>query len=768
MPMTWAQRLVKALQDAIGSIARAARLVRDTSTSYCRSIGLAILVTTFGEEKAKVLLRRSRLTALARSGVHVLPSLASLVIITINLMTLYIGEELVGELLIVGSLATIIFDTLRHRLVTDRGVPLGLLGSGFAFTQVSFFWSTDFLGSLVYRDSCLLRKLFFIGLLLVSGGIAVLAGPATAVLMIPRPMDWPMGGAHIWLNGDSSLNGYDCSTNTSKFFDPVCPSSGYKATYDHVDVWHALPANWLGDFDLTDTKMRKSVQYRLRRPDYHGAHGATVRFIDDSWAATVHAPAANMLLAARSLWLDAVYFAVEHARWPRVSPFAWIASYPLTQIHRVQADLPLVRVRCDTRVTQLSSSLSESWSNISFPLVPVNDHAQSDRGRFEVLGPINKGRLRSRIASAGPKRRGHFLAVPLMFEVGTKNEKQGIAVLWPTVRPNGTLTGMWTARGCTHLSGWAEGSIVVNFGGNTQIYDFERDQGGPRMEIDKLLHDWGWSYFLPHDDGTWRKIFVDTSWWDIALPTLDGYNLDSRQNLPANSTTLESVLAAALHKDEFADGKKEEVAIMTELIISTLLVDTISRVSSHRMLNYSASLEPELSKPWSWARTREYIIAGRDPTVTMPKPSSGAATPMTMRAYFHGFVIAANGWFDYFSIVLLVLHAVMALAFTIKTVVFSPLTGDAWETIPEMLALAQNSPPPRDDVLDNTCAGVRKWGTSAVMAWVEDCSAPATSGSPKEELKLTFGKKVGTRRTCATYSMPDRAYGKRQANVRSD
>lgn len=94
--MTWAQRLVKALQDAIGSIARAARLVRDTSTSYCRSIGLAILVTTFGEEKAKVLLRRSRLTALARSGVHVLPSLASLVIITINLMTLYIGEELVG------------------------------------------------------------------------------------------------------------------------------------------------------------------------------------------------------------------------------------------------------------------------------------------------------------------------------------------------------------------------------------------------------------------------------------------------------------------------------------------------------------------------------------------------------------------------------------------------------------------------------------------------------------------------------------------------
>lgn len=66
----------------------------------------------------------------------------------------------------------------------------------------SFFWSTDFLGSLAYVKSSALRRLAFVGLLLMAGVIAVLAGPATAVLMIPRQLDWPMGGSRIWLNGN--------------------------------------------------------------------------------------------------------------------------------------------------------------------------------------------------------------------------------------------------------------------------------------------------------------------------------------------------------------------------------------------------------------------------------------------------------------------------------------------------------------------------------------------------------------------------------------
>lgn len=38
--------------------------------------------------------------------------------------------------------------------------------------------------------------------LLSAGGVlALLAGPATAVLMIPKEVDWPVSGAIFWLNG---------------------------------------------------------------------------------------------------------------------------------------------------------------------------------------------------------------------------------------------------------------------------------------------------------------------------------------------------------------------------------------------------------------------------------------------------------------------------------------------------------------------------------------------------------------------------------------
>lgn len=52
----------------------------------------------------------------------------------------------------------------------------------------------------------------FVLLVVVGGGLALLAGPAAALLMIPRQLDWPVGGGVYWLNGNtatkaSAING---------------------------------------------------------------------------------------------------------------------------------------------------------------------------------------------------------------------------------------------------------------------------------------------------------------------------------------------------------------------------------------------------------------------------------------------------------------------------------------------------------------------------------------------------------------------------------
>lgn len=386
----------------------------------------------------------------------------------------------------------------------------------------------------------------------------------------------------------------------------------------------------------------------------------------------------------------------------------------------------------------------------------IPDHDASAVGREVLLGHAKKELLRRRIASAGEPARGHYLAVPMTVFNGTEDVQRGVAVLWPTVGPDGSLTGTWLSRGCAYASQWARGKISVQLMASGLKYDFQRDHGGSRLDLELAAKNWGWSFFMSPKDGSWRPLTVEPSWFDVAMPKLEESELDGRVALPANSTTLESLLGAALQKQGMM-GPNETPIIMTEHILATLLVDSISRAPSHITANYSALLEPGLSKSWSWSQLRKYVVAG-NPKTQFPKPSD-FATLLTVRAYFHGYVMAASAWFDYFSIVLLLSHALMALIFTLWVVIVRPTTSDAWETIPEMLALAQNSPAPEGDTLANTCAGIRKWDTPAVMVWVEE--ADSTGSAPrKDELWLTFRNTAGNAQEGLNKCQIDKAYGK--------
>ncbi|RSL54946.1 hypothetical protein CEP53_007258 [Fusarium sp. AF-6] len=179
------------------------------------------------EEPPKVLLQSSFWLALARCTIHIIPALVSIGLVILNCRGYFIGNELEGpmnqddmklgllqvaakvqELLIVASVGSVIFHILRSELVFGEGIPLGLLTSGWNFSQIQYFWSAEFLGCLT-RDRAMSPKqqckrygtLVFIA---ISGLLALVAGPAAAVLMIPRRKDWPVGGGIYWLNGETN------------------------------------------------------------------------------------------------------------------------------------------------------------------------------------------------------------------------------------------------------------------------------------------------------------------------------------------------------------------------------------------------------------------------------------------------------------------------------------------------------------------------------------------------------------------------------------
>ena len=127
---------------------------RSETHLFLRSIGLHLLVPIFAffskkekrAEEPKCIIRSSRSAAAATALVHLVPVLASIAVVTLNLKQLYLGLTVPGpirdssimnaifqliaklhELFIMASLSTVIFGVIRQELVSKRGVPLSFL-----------------------------------------------------------------------------------------------------------------------------------------------------------------------------------------------------------------------------------------------------------------------------------------------------------------------------------------------------------------------------------------------------------------------------------------------------------------------------------------------------------------------------------------------------------------------------------------------------------------------------------------------------------------
>jgi hypothetical protein len=193
------------------------------SNHLFRSIGLEVLtLDCFRSPKREVpkpVFRTSVKTALSNLAVHLLPILASITVVTLNLKTIYLGETLTGstqsaainiamlqvtaklvDLLIISSLASILAHTIRKEMALGNGVPLGAIGGAFMFSSLSYLWSAELWGSL---RSKLTRpaKLRVLGTIMLSVLLAATVGPSTAVLLIPGYQAWNAGGSQIYIRG---------------------------------------------------------------------------------------------------------------------------------------------------------------------------------------------------------------------------------------------------------------------------------------------------------------------------------------------------------------------------------------------------------------------------------------------------------------------------------------------------------------------------------------------------------------------------------------
>ena len=122
--------------------------IRHETGLFLRGIGLGIVVTFFRGiftkdflEPEKVAIRRSRITALLRTLIHVVPVGLAIFEIVLNLKGHFVGKTFdkqshlqfvakAHEISMQASLATIILSYIRHQISTSKGMPFGAFLSG--------------------------------------------------------------------------------------------------------------------------------------------------------------------------------------------------------------------------------------------------------------------------------------------------------------------------------------------------------------------------------------------------------------------------------------------------------------------------------------------------------------------------------------------------------------------------------------------------------------------------------------------------------------
>lgn len=209
-----------------------------------------------GSEKPKTVLKKG----LGLSMIHFIALAITAVLVRMNFATVYCWDQgslpisdnqaadllqfvaKLHEIVIVGSLTSIVMHHTRKRLVSSRGVSFGLLSGGYQVSSIKFLFSRGF-RSAFFTDGGLI-------LTLVATIIIVhVVGPSSAIVVIPR-LDWwvaraPFDNSLQLFLGSSSDQLYPTSLGPPNMTlyqgcDTVEYTSGCPgAAFDDLQIWAA-------------------------------------------------------------------------------------------------------------------------------------------------------------------------------------------------------------------------------------------------------------------------------------------------------------------------------------------------------------------------------------------------------------------------------------------------------------------------------------------------------------------------------------------------
>ena len=262
----------------------------------------------------------------------------------------------------------------------------------------------------------------------------------------------------------------------------------------------------------------------------------------------------------------------------------------------------------------------------------------------------------------------------------------------------------------------------------------------------------GYQYnFLPIDDGSWRRVQIDTDWLNTLTPTL------------GNSTSGWTSLAALL-TDMGMDNSTgmivdwDDVPSVLETVIATLVADGMSRQGYAANGGYSTHFSDALNLlPWdNSASSQQSLLAG---TYAFPHPGS-TATQLHWSVVVGGYAYRADSLAYYLALTVLFLHAALALGH-VAYILWRRVCCDAWDSFVGLIVLAAKSGMPGASgavgVFENASAGIERYRTMSTPACVRVVPTSGVNAASHEDVKILFGNTA----LAAGYQMLeiDKTYG---------
>lgn len=717
-------------------------------TSTLRALGLQLISQSRffsnrnrkdGAELPKPVVRTSLSTSLALATVHILPVMVSITVIGLNLGHLWLGVTLPGsltdnslmsaifqvfakiqELLMVASLTAVVYHVIVHHLIAGDGVPFGFLCASFSFSEISYFWSSEFWGALdggISRAS----KASMAAILLTSGLIAAFAGPSVAVLLIPRQQDWNAGGTEFYLSAreaDLFPSNLSVSDLPAECLGPdatdyaICPSGGFNP----LSLYTSSLQTIRNDENLIPVPKSSSGQwgsyglFQQQVVSVPSIHAGTQPFPTSSISGSIRgivcqteavAPFVPILLHSSHIsndWESIAATAQFSVDKPSLAEYRWRNS----KIVSTPGKIPAVRTLCSA-----AQNLSTTATMVNFPVLP--DEACPDGELAVSLSQLNNtpsSSMRVTWIHDLPDETGSVSA-GIVFEAPWTNANTSRVVV-----------------GCSIDARWTAGKVK-----NNQAYPSDIAS----TENWKIVAGYIAPMFMPPNNRSWMPIRLDDAW--IKVADAQGETRGHLQSLLASSAIVDTNFTTAHDQTatwNHAVMNSANRTLLLEWITSLSIVDSLSRYGTYRFLNTSGPQQDwDLLNYNKQSDFTNKILSG-GPALQMP--TDVPVTTFRTTIILNGLLYRASSVTDCLAIAILMGHMLIALGHTIHLIVYRKSSA-SWDTIAEFVALAHNSRPSKK-ALKNTSAGIRTKKPFSKVAYVraitteKDAAADVVPGMP--------------------------------------